>query len=527
MAQNAVPPPTSTPSAAPRPTLGLTMALASQAVLSEHPLLRIQQQQVDLNEGLRLQASAAFDTVIASQLLQRWTTQPLTAYQQASDGLDGSPGSIDRSAETILEASLSRTFRSGIALGGNVEVDRLLDNISGAEGNSFGTFNLTATIPLLRNRGFSVVAAQETAAREEVEAARKELVQQASQLLENAGTSYWNLLAGEQLLVIAQQSEDRARVYLSNVQALAAADQVPRSDLSQVEANLAQRSSNRIAAEQSVSAAQQQLALDLGMTLAELNNIDLQPGEPFPAIASEAEVAAASSQRTAFLAMALIRRGDLLASEQRVAEQQALAVAARNRLKPQLDLGGTAGYAGLQPGRKLGNAFGSLGTDVRGPNAQASLTFSFPFSNEAARGVLVQVLASQHQAELTSEQLRHQISTQVNTALSALIHAARQVVEATHSVQASQASLDGEREKYRVGVGSIVDVVTVEDRLNTALADEVGARLSYALALVQLRFATSTFLDRNGATMQLQALAFESIPAADAAQPGASTAIMH
>ena len=49
-----------------------------------------------------------------------------------------------------------------------------------------------------------------------------------------------------------------------------------------------------------------------------------------------------------------------------------------------------------------------------------------------------------------------------------------------------QAALDGEREKYRLGLNSLVDVLTVEDRLTTGVLAEVNARLAYALALVQV-----------------------------------------
>ena len=39
-------------------------------------------------------------------------------------------------------------------------------------------------------------------------------------------------------------------------------------------------------------------------------------------------------------------------------------------------------------------------------------------------------------------------------------------------------ALDEEREKYRLGFGSLVDILTIEDRLTASLAVEVRARLT-------------------------------------------------
>jgi outer membrane protein TolC len=45
-----------------------------------------------------------------------------------------------------------------------------------------------------------------------------------------------------------------------------------------------------------------------------------------------------------------------------------------------------------------------------------------------------------------------------------------------------------------LGVGSLIDVLTMEDRLTTALRNEVSANMAYALALAQLRAATGTIV---------------------------------
>ena len=54
-------------------------------------------------------------------------------------------------------------------------------------------------------------------------------------------------MASRKLVAIALEAEHRGEIYVDNVKALIEADHVPRSDLDEVAANLADRSANRFA----------------------------------------------------------------------------------------------------------------------------------------------------------------------------------------------------------------------------------------------------------------------------------------
>jgi len=60
-------------------------------------------------------------------------------------------------------------------------------------------------------------------------------------------------------------------------------------------------------------------------------------------------------------------------------------------------------------------------------------------------------------------------------------NAALQLQRAREAVASSQVALEGEREKYRLGVGQLVDVLTMEDRLTTAEPKPGDRELGYAL----------------------------------------------
>jgi outer membrane protein TolC len=62
-------------------------------------------------------------------------------------------------------------------------------------------------------------------------------------------------------------------------------------------------------------------------------------------------------------------------------------------------------------------------------------------------------------------------------------------------------------------MGSIVDVLIVEDKLNNALIQQVQAQQAYALAVVQFRFSTGTLLQAPDRTDQnINADIFMSLP---------------
>ena len=116
------------------------------------------------------------------------------------------------------------------------------------------------------------------------------------------------------------------------------------------------------------------------------------------------------------------------------------------------------------------------------------------------------------QAELRTLQTSQVIMASVITAVGGVRNAALQLQRAQKAVAASQAALDGEREKYRLGVGQLVDVLTMEDRLTVAEQSLVSAQLGYALALTQLRFATGSIVEPDQTVQSVDRDIFFSVP---------------
>ena len=126
--------------------------------------------------------------------------------------------------------------------------------------------------------------------------------------------------------------------------------------------------------------------------------------------------------------------------------------------------------------------------------------------------------SSVRQAELRTLQTSQTIMASVVTAVAGVRNAALQLQRAREAVASSQAALDGEREKYRLGVGQLVDVLTMEDRLTTAEQNQVTAELGYALALTQLRFATGSIVEPDKAVQSVDHEVFLTVPIPAAAK---------
>lgn len=489
----------------PRATLTLQQALETTLL---HPQARIGEQQILASRGVQREASGIFDPLYSSGVQQSFAPTPLSTAQQVSDG-SGSPKAAFTNL-TTFNGGASQLYRSGVTAGPIVELDRSRDRLLNAAGINQSRLAYQVTIPLLRNRGPDVVAARETAAGVQVQASVLDLNQTYTDLLASTAASYWGLVGALRLAAVAASSEERGRMLLQNVQDLIQADRIPRSDLNQVRANLADRTAGRIEAEQQVVVARQQLALAMGVPPEQIATVP-DPAEGFPETIPAPANDADSVRR--YIVLALSQRADYLAAQKRVEAQRKLLPPATNAFRPAIDLTFSAGYSGLREGLYPNSYLASLVYGVHGLDAVGGVRYEFAPRNNAAAGALAQVESAIRQAELLADTSARAISSEVVVSLEGVRNAGLRLAKAHESVEAFQAALDGEREKYRLGFGSLVDILTTEDRLTTSLIVEVQARLEAAVELARLRHATGTLVEPNATAPRVDRQAFVTLPA--------------
>ena len=481
----------------------LSLAEAIESTLREHPLLHVQEQQVQYNRGAVLRAQSQFDRVITAGGSQSRTYLPLSSVETTVYGPISAITNL-----TSVDAEATQQFRNGISAGPMLTVTRTSDNVFTFSGQNQSHLDFQVNIPLLRGRGRDVVTAQEVSSNMEVEASLLDLNQMISDLLFNTATSYWSAVAARRSLDVYRDAETRAKLLLDTAQALIEADKIPRSDASEAQANLADRTASRIGAEEQFLEARQQLAVAMGLG-AEQVITGREATDPLPVgteLPPPGDLQAAISE-------ALRRRADYLAAKKRQGEADVLTVAAKNQLKPQVDLQFSTGYSGVKDGLRPDQYILSTIGGVHGIDLSGGVRYQFPLQNRAAEGGLVQARSTALQAAYHTQESARNIASGVIVAEASVRSAALQLGKVNESVALFRTSLDNEREKYRLGVGSLVDVLTVEDRLTSVLVEQVQAELGYAVALARLRSSTGTIVEPDKAVQRVDPSVFLTLPA--------------
>jgi outer membrane protein len=476
----------------------LTLQEALETTLREHPRARIAEQQVAASRGVQREASAIFDPVYSSTAQQSFSPSPITTPPYAA-----------ATNITSLTAGATRLYRSGITAGPIFELDRSRDRLLNTGGLNQSRLAYQMTVPLLRNKGPEVVAASEIAAGVQLQASQLDLNQTITDLLSSTAVSYWEFAGAKRFLEVAISSEQRGQSLLDNVSDLIRAERIPRADINQVRANLADRAAGRIAAEQQVTVARQQLALAMGLPAEGMASL-ADPAEDLP----EAVSAPANDGETlrAYIQLALSQRADYVAARKRVDAERTQLARAKNALRPAVDLTLSTGYSGLHEGTYPASYLASPFTGVHGMDAVAGVRYEFSPRNNAAGGRLAQTEAAIRQAELRAADTARGIATDVSIAMGGVRNAALRLGKARESVTAFRAALDGEREKYRLGFGSLVDILTTEDRLTASLAVQARAQLDAAVELAHLRQATGTLVEPDAIAPRADHQAFVTLP---------------
>jgi outer membrane protein len=477
--------PTCSAAAADAPGSGLGLQEALDLTLAQQPAIHLQELQVQAAEGALMGAAGAFDFQLRTD--GSWARQhdPLLP-------VTGRPFDSVQSDVAAYTASTDKRFRFGLGVSLSADMNWLQTTPASASSPAAhrGTLALNAVMPLLRGRGASATGARERAAGRDLAAAHQDLEQASAGSVLRTALTYWQYVAAVRNVEIAGTSEARARALLGEMRVLIQADKRPASDARQFAANLAERTSTRIQLEQALREARKAVGLAAGLMASRIETLP-PPADSFPTLAATEPTAPAA---TPLVQLALARRADLKAARARVDSSRALRAGARNGVQPQLDASASFGYAGIESGQGLGPYFSAYDRNRAGPNMAAAFTFSWPVRGRAARGLLAQATAGEDQAETQVQDLERTIEAEVRVAVARVQSTAERLVAAREASLGYQSAIEDDREKMRLGLGTVTDVMFTEDRVTRSLFAEVAAASEYASALARLRYETGTLV---------------------------------
>ncbi len=492
------------------PSRPVDLMQALRSTLERHPEIQLQKQLAEIDRSAVLSASAPFDLLWNAGIQQDRVVTALTSIQQITAEASGLEVSNLTTQKTSVNASIQRSMRNGIWLQSEVQLARTLDNVSNFTGTNQTTLAFTVELPLLQGRGRTVVDAKEISARHALDAGLLDVNQKISQLLASTAAQYWNAVAAERALKIAREAEQRGLSYERDVKMLIAADRVPSGEIHQLKANLAQHKANLLAAEKNLTMARLDLALAMGLNAREVTTLPLTTDALPDWKGRDPSVTPALLE--SFVSGAMKRRADLIAAGKRIQAAEALLPAAKDQFRRRVVLDLSAGYSGLLENTNIFATFGSPFRNPAGPNATAAIRYSFPQENSAARAASIEAESSYQQSLLARANTERTIASNVASAMVNLVKSVARLQEAREAIEQYQIALAGEQDKYHLGESSLIDVLTMEERLTTANGDEVSAQLDYAIAVENLRFATGTLIDPRASAHTLDRQLFITPP---------------
>ena len=493
----------------------LRLLEAVQHTIAKQPNILLDDWQVKVNEGLWQIQRGTFNTTVGTSVSDTVTHTPLNRYYR---NYYGTSETVERVTEYSVD--ISKEFRSGVELTPDITVtsteDLALHLTTTRKTTTNATVSFDIKIPLLRERGRAANAADETSAKILTEASRYDLNYTTSQSILTTVNEYWNTVAAMDNLEIADKAETRARYMLEKTKILVDAGEQPASDINKLAANLHGKTSSRINKTQSLFEARQTLGLAMGLRFDEIVATPL-PSEPLLNI-DDADLNKMPIAQD-LIDIGLERRADLIALKKEQESANVLMVGAHRNLKPQLDLDLSAGYIGLNENTRRQRNFKQYASAINereaGLNFSAMFSLEWPVLNDFRRGTYVRREAQNERAMISTNNLNRQIVSKVVVAMSDVIQSAAELKKAHESVLVYQTAVEKERLKLKLGESTIIDLIDVDDRLTTAMETEVSARLSYAKALVQLRFETGTILSPDLKNISVSMKELTTVPSAN------------
>ncbi|HOD42114.1 MAG TPA: TolC family protein, partial [Candidatus Wallbacteria bacterium] len=342
------------------------------------------------------------------------------------------------------------------------------------------------TRPLGRDNNFQANAAAEKSSKIELESASLDSLYTISQTVHDVIQSYWSYAYSYKALKVAEESKIRSEKLYNDTKILVENDELAASELDQLAANLNQKIADCEKASQALLKARNDLKVAAGVPK-DSPLISGPPADFFPAdrlAGDSSETALMSETLTAF---AMANRKDYAAAQKRLESFKFTIPAAKDALRPQADLQITAGYNSRKDDKGAAAIISSMHEGVPGANISATVSYSFPPGNRSARAAVIKQEEQFVQAKIKAEEISRKIGINIETRISAIVSIIGRYRRTLESCRLYAKALENEKEKHRMGVSTLLDVLNTEDSLGQSELSLESIVLEYANALADLR----------------------------------------
>lgn len=303
-------------------------------------------------------------------------------------------------------------------------------------------------------------------------------------------TTYYDLLADQANIRVAQEGLKYAQNLLSDNQTEAKIGEAAELDVVRAEEEVATRQQELLEAGNTFAQDAQSLKAEISKTFSgKIAAVQLDPTDQLPEphpndvppISEALEEAAANRPE--------IEQAKLNLSNQHITIQ-----AVRNELLPTLNAYASYSTSGLAG--EIGPAFTGL---LHGnfPNYAYGVELSIPIRNRTAQADAARALLEQRQLQMKLQQAANQVVWDVSKAVSAVDQAKSTLAGAVKVAALAHQTLAMEQTKFKVGEATVEEVIGAQSDLATSENSQVKAQAAYAEALIQFEQATGTILKRN------------------------------
>ncbi|PRC92798.1 TolC family protein [Solimicrobium silvestre] len=458
---------------------------AIRLALAHNPDVKVQERQVDVAVGQRMEATGQFDLTLVSG----------ANYSKAITPFIDNLNTLNQTLaiSTGYQIGLNKELRDGISLTTAMQAAAIQSSgygVSPQLQQNAMALNITLNVPLLKGGGSDEVTEAEDVGKINVVASQYGLRNQVVQTVYNTLQSYWNYLASLELLKVAQSSEERSKNLLDSNQKLVDAAEKPRADLVLLKADYA----DKIVARQMAALTATNAKLALGRVLG-IDAVAIRAmADPIDGFPADMNAVSLVPRLEAMSSEALLIRPDVKVLALQLEAAQRHLLAAQKKLRPQLNLSLGVNYTNVSAGGSPYGFIADPSRPVSTPSVNVQLNYQFPIDNTQAKGSFLENSALVDQLSVKQRDLEIDVTTSVDNALQSAIQTAAQLKISQESLALYEQAVSQEIIKQKNGISTLIDVINVEARFVSARVNYIQQQQAYANALATLRLVTGTFL---------------------------------
>lgn len=471
------------------PSIALSLSEAIRLAIQNNPDIKIERENIDLQEANTLSERALFDPSFRLNTKHSVYTSPsFFSTQSLLGGFDEQRGT-----------EISLGWKKPLSWGGETEI--VISQLKSDSG--FQSLNPTYqadmtlrwTQPLLKGFGKDIKQSSLVIAQRQVKIAHQAFRARVADILLKVISLYWELIFQRENLLVQQDSLKLAQHLLEINETKVKLGLMASIEILVAESLVASREEAVIIAQKGILDTQDQLGVLIGQW---------ESGLPFSGkiIPSDRPVAeAADLDPKQLLSLAYQERSEMLAKTLEIENDHTRVSVAQNRLRTALDfivaLGPTTGV-----GTKFSDSFDQF---ISGDayHWEAGLLWTVPIGNWLAIAAVQKESASQRKSKIETERLKLKIQLDVREGERRVATDFERIKATRHALALSKKQLSAATERFHLGLLSSRDFITFQNDVTIAAGHALRAVIDYNKSLGNLERVTGMLLKKYQIEMGL------------------------